>query len=115
MKVQLIYNVVSISAVQQSDSVIHIYMFFSHITIQHILSQVTGQSAAQQDHPALSNPAPAGLDPLPYVPLTYVPSLDCKLLEDKSVRVSCHCCLLSAENILQEATDKHLMNDGWAL
>ena len=33
MEVQLIYNVVLISAVQQSDSVIHIYTFFFKILL----------------------------------------------------------------------------------
>ena len=39
IEVQLIYNVVLISAVQQSDSVIHIYTFFSMFFFHYGLSQ----------------------------------------------------------------------------
>ena len=42
----LIYNVLSISAVQQSDPVIHTYMHsFSHIILHQVPSQVTGYSS----------------------------------------------------------------------
>ena len=45
-KLWLIYSVLSISAVQQSDPVVHIYTFFSLIIIlYHILSQVIGYNS----------------------------------------------------------------------
>ena len=37
-KVQSIHNVVSISAVQQSDPVTQVYTFFSHSIFRHVLS-----------------------------------------------------------------------------
>ena len=41
----MIYNVLPISAVQQSDPAIHTYTFFSHILFHHVLSQETGHSS----------------------------------------------------------------------
>ena len=38
----------SISAVQQSDPVTHIYILFSHIILHHVPSQVTGYSSLCQ-------------------------------------------------------------------
>ena len=45
IEVQLIYSVVLISAVQQSDSVIHIYTFFFNILFHYGLSQEIGYSS----------------------------------------------------------------------
>ena len=45
IEVQLIYNVVLISAVQQSDSVIHIHTFFFNIVFHYGLSQGIGYSS----------------------------------------------------------------------
>ena len=42
---ELIYNVLIISAVQQSDPVIHIHNSFSHIIFDHVPSQVTRYSS----------------------------------------------------------------------
>ena len=44
-EVQLIYTVVPISAIQQSDSVLHIYTFFLNILFHYGLSQETGYSS----------------------------------------------------------------------
>ena len=41
----LIYNIVLISAIQQSDSVIHVYTFFSKIIFHYGLSQNTEYSS----------------------------------------------------------------------
>ena len=44
-EVWLVYKVVPISAVQQSDSVIHIYMFFLKILFHMVYSQKIGCSS----------------------------------------------------------------------
>ena len=43
--VKLIYNVVPISAIQQTDSVLHIYTFFFNTLFHHGLSQEIGYSS----------------------------------------------------------------------
>ena len=43
IKAELIYNVLLISAVHQSDSVLHIILFY--IILQHVLSQETAYSS----------------------------------------------------------------------
>ena len=45
IEVQLIYNVVPVSAIQQTDPVLHIYTFFFNILFHHGLSQETGYSS----------------------------------------------------------------------
>ena len=46
IKIHLIYNIVSISSVQQCDPDAHIYLYaFSHIIFHQVLSQETGYSS----------------------------------------------------------------------
>ena len=51
IKVQLIYDVLSSSALKQCDTVIHIHTFFSHVIFHHSLSQWLdiAACAVQQD------------------------------------------------------------------
>ena len=45
LKIKVYLQCLSISTVRQSDPVIHIYTFFSHIISHHVLSQDTGYSS----------------------------------------------------------------------